>query len=62
MNPRQHTTYFILLAIISFCIGCKPSATKEAALGPDTREWVQQAFRNVDTMTLLPTFNAERAE
>lgn len=56
-----HQSSFILF-ILLLLVSCKPSAPQEEQLDPDTRKWVQEAFRNIDTMALVPTFNAERAE
>lgn len=55
--------HFSCLFIFFLClVSCNPSKPKETALDPDSRKWVQDAYRHIDTMALTASLNAERAE
>jgi len=57
MNPLS-PIYFLLF--ILFFLSCKPGEPVEKAPDPDTRNWVQEAFRKIDTLAMKPSFNTER--
>jgi hypothetical protein len=59
-NTKIFTISSLLLYFLIFG-GCKSNTTSEKAPDPDTRNWVQEAYRKIDTMTLKSSFNMERA-
>jgi hypothetical protein len=61
MNYRKIYTFSLLLITLSLFVGCKPEAPAVKAPEADTRVWVQEAYRKVDTMALIPSLNIERA-
>jgi len=65
-NMKIITVSSLLLLSQLFFTGCKPNttvekSTPEITTDPDTRKWVQEAYRRIDTMTLKSSFNIERA-
>ncbi len=62
MNHKEIIAFSCLLYTFLVIVGCKSETPQpKPAVQPDTRVWVQEAYRKVDTMAISSTFNTERA-
>jgi len=59
-HTKINTLIFQSLSLVFF-FSCKPEAPAVKELNPDTRIWVQEAYRKMDTMAISSTMNFERA-